>query len=102
MKRFLPGHEIRSTKEMDWERLQFGCLLQQAEMQFDVMLTTDKNIRYQQNMANRQIAIVSLNGFRNTLSAVTPLVPQVMALLPTVEAGRIYEISLTATGETQV
>ena len=45
---------------MGWSRLVNGDLLTKAEDQFDVLVTTDKNLRYQQNLADRKIAIVIL------------------------------------------
>ena len=94
LKRLLSDHEVRSTKEMGWERLTNGQLLSQAESQFDVVLTVDRNIKHQQNLAGRQIAIVVLLSTSNTRAALAPLMPQVEALLPSLEAGQLYEVSL--------
>jgi hypothetical protein len=58
---FLEGHMVRTAARMGWDRLQNGELLNAAEAAgFDVLLTTDKNMRYQQNLAARKIAIVLL------------------------------------------
>jgi predicted nuclease of predicted toxin-antitoxin system len=97
LKRHLPDHEVRSTKEMRWERLTNGQLLSQAEGQFDVLLTVDRNIKHQQNLVGRQIAIVVLVAVNNTLAALTPLMPEVEALLPGIEAGHLYEVALAVT-----
>jgi len=59
----LPGHLVSSAKSMGWEQLNNGELLQAAEeAAFDLLLTTDQRIRYQQNLTNRKIAIVVLSG----------------------------------------
>ena len=59
----LTGHSITAAKDMGWERLANGDLLRAAEEAgFTVFLTTDQNIRYQQNMASRTIALVVLSG----------------------------------------
>lgn len=56
---FLTGHTVSTAAHEGWDRLQNGDLLNAAEAAgFDVFLTTDKNIRYQQNLAGRKIAIV--------------------------------------------
>ena len=89
----MADHEVRSTKEMGWERLTNGQLLTQAETQFDVLLTVDRNIQHQQNLTGRKIAIVVLVSTAKTRTALTPLIPLVEALLPTVNAGQIYEIA---------
>ena len=58
---FLTGHIIRTAAEQQWTTLENGQLLDVAEAAgFDVLLTTDKNIRHQQNLAGRKIAIVVL------------------------------------------
>ena len=61
--RELSGHTVAPAKAMGWEQLNNGDLLQVAEEAgFDVLLTTDQRIRYQQNLAGRKIAIVVLSG----------------------------------------
>jgi hypothetical protein len=58
---YLGDHEVRTAAEHGWETLKNGELLAAAEAAgFDVLLTTDKNIRYQQNLSKRTIAIVVL------------------------------------------
>lgn len=58
-----PDHEIRHAKALGWDRLANGELLTAAEAAgFDVLVTTDKNIRYQQNLTARTIAIVVLGN----------------------------------------
>lgn len=58
---FLTGHTVSSAAREGWDRLQNGVLLDVAEASgFDVLLTTDKNLRYQQNLTSRKIAIVLL------------------------------------------
>lgn len=56
---FLQGHTVRTAAQQGWDKLRNGDLLAVAEEAgFDLLLTTDKNIRYQQNLAARKIAIV--------------------------------------------
>jgi hypothetical protein len=58
---FLEGHIVRTATQQGWDRLRSGDLLTAAEEAgFDILLTTDKNMRYQQNLAGRKIAIVVL------------------------------------------
>jgi hypothetical protein len=57
----LEGHEVRTAAQEGWDTLTNGELLAAAEVSgFDVLLTTDKNIRYQQDLSQRKIAIVVL------------------------------------------
>ncbi len=61
--RFLVGHTVIQAKARGWDKLSNGKLLQAAEEgRFDVLLTTDKNIRYQQNLKGRRIAVVVLGN----------------------------------------
>jgi hypothetical protein len=58
---WLEGHTVRTAFQQGWDKLKNGELLSAAEQAgFDVFLTTDKNIRYQQNLENRKIAVVVL------------------------------------------
>ena len=62
---FLAGHFIRTTRQEGWETLSNGDLLRAAEdAGFDVLLTTDNNLAYQQNLKTRKIAIVVLSRNR--------------------------------------
>lgn len=57
----LEGHEVRTAAQEGWDTFKNGELLAAAEAAgFDVLLTTDKNIRYQQDLSQRKIAIVVL------------------------------------------
>ncbi|MBI5684619.1 MAG: DUF5615 family PIN-like protein [Verrucomicrobia bacterium] len=56
----LASHEVVTAFEAGWARLKNGDLLQTAETEFDVFITTDKNLQYQQNLANRRLAILVL------------------------------------------
>jgi hypothetical protein len=59
----LPGHTIVTAQSRGWDRLNNGALLNAAEeAALDVLLTTDRRIRYQQNLAGRKIALVVLTG----------------------------------------
>jgi hypothetical protein len=61
--RYLPDHTVTAAKELGWERLSNGQLIQAAEeADFALFLTTDQRIQYQQNLADRRIAIVVLTG----------------------------------------
>jgi hypothetical protein len=57
LRRFLSGQRVSTTYEMGWSVLANGDLLAAAEAQFDLLLTTDQNLRYQQNLSGRKLAI---------------------------------------------
>ena len=56
----LTGHEVSTTYEMNWARLSNGALLSAAEAQFDVLVTTDRNLRFQQRIAGLRLAVLVL------------------------------------------
>jgi hypothetical protein len=61
--RSLAGHEIAYARQIGWHELENGELIQKAEEAgYDVLLSTDKNIRYQQNLTGRKIALVVLGN----------------------------------------
>lgn len=61
LRHHLAGHQVTDAFEQGWDRLRNGDLLTTAEAGgFDMLLTTDKNMRYQQNLMGRRIAIVVL------------------------------------------
>jgi hypothetical protein len=61
--RSLVGHEVAFAREQGWHELKNGDLLLEAEQAgFDLLLTSDKNIRYQQNLSTRKIAILVLGN----------------------------------------
>ncbi len=61
LKRFLVSHSVNTAQGKGWAALKNGELLQVAELEFDLFITCDRNIRYQQNLAGRQIAILELS-----------------------------------------
>jgi hypothetical protein len=64
VRRFLPKHEVRTITEMQWpDQLENGELLRMAESSgFDIMITSDQNIRYQQNLTGRKLALIVLGS----------------------------------------
>lgn len=60
MRRELSGHQVVTAYEMGWAQLKNGELLKAAEAEFGVFITTDQNLRYQQNLTGRRLAILVL------------------------------------------
>ena len=62
IKRYLPSHVVQTAFEMGWSTLFNGELLNQAELGgFELLITTDQNLEYQQNLSGRRISIVVLS-----------------------------------------
>ena len=60
LKTFLTGHEVRTAMEMGWAALLNGELLNAAEREFDLLISCDRNLRYQQNLDQRTIRLLIL------------------------------------------
>ena len=91
--RSLTGHEVSEAKAQGWDTLTNGELLAAAEEAgFQVLLTTVKNIRYQQNLDGRKIAIVVLGKGRWRL--IRPMIPQIIATVNAATPGTYAEVEI--------
>ena len=53
LRRHLPGHAVKTAFQMDWDLVRNGDLIRAAEAEFDVMISSDQSLRYQQNLKKR-------------------------------------------------
>ena len=91
--RALTGHFFASVAKMGWSGVQNGRLLALAEQNaFDVLLTADRNLNFQQNMPQCRIAIVVLEADGVQLHETLPLMPKVLAVLPTLQPGQVVRV----------
>ena len=78
---------------MGWAGLRNGELLRRAEEHFDVFITADQNLRYQQNLSGRKLAILVLPS--NQVPLVARLVPVIETLLTTIQPGTVVDVPLS-------
>lgn len=90
-KKDIVGHQVVTVAEMDWSGTTNGKLLSIAESQFDVLLTVDRSIEYQQNIQGRLIALVVMDA-PNKLRLLRPLVPALLKALENIQPGTIVHI----------
>jgi len=90
LKQVLVEHAVFTVQEMGWAGIRNSELLAKAESNFDVLLTADKNLRYQQNLSGLALAIIVFPS--NRLSVVKTLAPQVKDALSVVRQGEIVEL----------
>ncbi len=90
LKGVLTGHQCVTVQEMGWSGIKNGLLLAQAEGSFDVFLTADKNLRYQQNIQGRALAILVLPS--NQLSEIKRLAPQIVLAILSMTPGTLTEL----------
>lgn len=92
LKRLLTGFEIKTVQDQGWSGITNGKLVRLTEAQFDVLITSDQNLRYQQNLAKRRLAIIQLPT--NQVPLVIKLAPQVQATLENIKTGEFIALSL--------
>ncbi len=90
VKRGLPDHAIVSVQDMGWAGVKNGQLLKLVSADFDVFITSDKNLRHQQNLSAIELAIVLLPS--NQVPVVKALLPQIVNSLTAIEPGDFVEI----------
>ncbi len=82
LKRELVGHDVKTAPEMGWASKANGELLAVAAANFDVFLTSDRNLSHQQNLSAFNIAVIVVVAASNRLEDLRPLVPQLLEVLP--------------------
>ena len=80
-RRLLAGHAARTAFEMGWESLSNGALLAQARGSFDVFVTVDQNLQFQQNLTALPLPVVVLAAPDNRLETLTPYAPTLLRVL---------------------
>ena len=89
----LVGHEVKTVVERGWSGTDNGALLDLAEVEFDVFVTVDQNLPHQQNVAQRNIAVLVLKAQRNRIEYLKPLMPRARQVLQTIQPGNVVLIS---------
>ena len=93
LRRELSGHVVDSVPLIGWAGLKNGELLALANAQYDVFITMDANLSFQQHLAGLRIAVVVLKAGSNRLADTRPLMPKVLELLPTLFPGSCSFVS---------
>jgi hypothetical protein len=88
----IAGHEVRTVAEMGWAGVKNGELLRRAAGQFDVLLTVDRNLEYQQSFPNLSLAIIIVHASSNDIKVLRSLMPAVLDEIPRVKAGAISHV----------
>lgn len=88
--KLLPGHDCRTVQEAGWGAYSNGKLLQLAEPEFDLFVTSDQNIRYQQNLTGRKIAILVLST--NNLALIQANAVRIVTAIQSLQIGAYIEL----------
>ena len=79
---------------MGWSGIKNGELLILAENEFDVFITVDRNLSFQQNLPKFNIAVLVLHASSNRLADLKPLAPKILSILPTLSKGEAKHIGV--------
>ena len=77
---------------MGWAGIKNGNLLRLAEEEFDIFLTVDRNLEFQQNVTMLDLSIIALIATSNDIDVLRPLIPYVREVLPRVEKGTVTHV----------
>jgi predicted nuclease of predicted toxin-antitoxin system len=90
--RELPGHNVKTVQDMGWGGTMNGRLLALAQGQFEVFITVDGNLSFQQNLQELSIAIIILDAESVRLVHLNPLMAKVRAILSTLNKGQMVKV----------
>ena len=92
LSRALTGHYAVSAQKKGWGGINNGALLVLAEKEFDVFITGDRNLSFQQAVTKFDIAVVVLHARSTQLHHTLPLMRKVLAALPTLNSGQVLNV----------
>jgi len=90
----ISGHDVKTVPQMGWATIKNGELLTLAEKDFEVFVTVDRNLSFQQNLPKYNVAVIVLLARSNRLRDLRPLVPKLLELLPTAKRGEALWVSI--------
>lgn len=91
--REIVGYDVKTVPQMGWAGIKNGQLLALAVIKFDVFITVDRNLSFQQNLLTFNITVIVLQAPSNRLADLKPLVPKILSILPTVTKGQATTVS---------
>lgn len=92
LSRALDEHTVSTVVEVGWSGIQNGKLLALAAEQFDVFVTADQNLQYQQNLAALPLSVVVLVARDSRLATLLPLVPELLACIAQLPPNSLVQV----------
>ena len=90
--RLLVGHTVRTVGQAGWTSFKNGVLLQFAAKDFDVLITADQNLEFQQNLDTLPVAVLVIVAESNRLESLEPLLPRVLVALDALEPKKLVRV----------
>lgn len=92
LRRSLPGFAVRTVQDEGWTSYRNGQLLRRAEGRFDVLLTADRGIQYQQNVAKHEVGVVAIVTVSLRLKDILPAIDAIRDALSRVGFGEVIQV----------
>lgn len=86
------AHTVKHVKGSDYEGLQNGELLAEAQHEYDVLLTVDVNLYHQHKVSQFNLAVVVLRAYRNAYESLLDTVPEALEVLQTIQPGQVVYV----------
>ncbi len=90
----LPSHEVDTVVGLGWQGITNGELLRRASGRFDVLVTMDRNIEFQQNLAKLPFGILVVSAISNRIAHLRPLVPAILSAIQEIVPGTVQRIGI--------
>jgi predicted nuclease of predicted toxin-antitoxin system len=87
LSRDIVGHDVKTTRQMGWASIKNGELLALAAKHFDVFVTVDRNLSFQQHLMSFSMAVVVLRAKTNRLADLRPLLPDLLRAIESAQPG---------------
>lgn len=94
LSRAIVGHDVKTAAQMGWTGVKNGELLALAARHFDVFVTVDRNLSFQQNERAFRIATIVLGAKTNRLADLLPLIPDLLTAIETAKAGHPITVEI--------
>ena len=98
LSRNLTGFAVATARQLGWSELLDGPLLDVMAGQFDVLVTMDKSLPFEQNLKDRPFAVIILRARSNSIVDLVPLVPGLVTAIAETGPGKFWEIRLDPAG----
>ena len=94
--RDITGHEVKTARQLGWSSIKNGELLALAEKEFDVFLTVDRNLSFQQKLPAFKIAVIVMRARSNRLADLRPLAPELLTCIAKALPGAVTYVGTWA------
>jgi predicted nuclease of predicted toxin-antitoxin system len=92
VKKLFAGHEAKTVHEMGWDQLKDGPLLKLAEQSFDVFITIDRNLEYQQNLSKLLLGVIVVRVPKNQMPYYVAAKSDLLAAIAQVQRGQVVHV----------